>query len=235
MVSNGERFIEAFNKLEKLLMREAVAKEYTPFSQLIERVAKKNATVRRYQWDLKTFGDLRNAIMHNWRKDYIIAEPHNDIVAQIEELCKQLTQPEWVIPRFQRQVEQLTVYQSVSEALVVARQRSYSQFPIYDGKTFVGVLTDNGLSRWLASHIEEDIISLRESPLAEVIEHEENRKNFEFVDAKTAVEDVRALFGRVWESPVPNVAAVLITANGNRSEKLLGIVTVWDLLADAKA
>lgn len=172
--------------------------------------------------------------MHNWRKDYIIADPHDDIVDQIEGLYKQLTQPARVIPRFQRQVEQLTVYQSVSEALAVARQRSYSQFPIYDGKTFVGVLTDNGLSRWLASHIEEDIISLRESPLADVMNHEENRKNFEFVGEQTTVDEVRELFGRVWESQVPNMAAVLITANGSPSEKLLGIVTAWDLITESK-
>ncbi len=232
--TNGERFIEAFNKIEKLLTAEAQVKEYTPFAQLVEGAANKNATVRRYQRDLKSFGVLRNAITHNWRKDFIIAEPHDDIVAQIEGLCDQLTKPERVVPRFKREVERLTIYQSIAEALAVIRQRSYSQFPVYDGKTFVGVLTDNGLSRWLASHIENDVVSLQESPIAEVMEHEENRKNFVFVSAQSSVDEVRDVFGRVWESHIPNLAAVLITANGRQTEQLLGIVTAWDLIVDIR-
>lgn len=69
------------------------------------------------------------------------------------------------------------------------------------------------------------MIELEEVPVWKVLKEEEKRPNFEFIHSDLAAPDVVALFA---EHEL--LEAVLITQNGNRDEKLLGIVTRWDIV-----
>jgi hypothetical protein len=68
----------------------------------------------------------------------------------------------------------------------------------------------------------ERLIDIR---VGHVLENEEERGNWQFVSRDTHVDDVRVLFGTQ-----VLLEAVLITASGKQSEKLLGIATRWDML-----
>ena len=84
-VRNSDRFIVAYNRIEKVLAEKADVNGYFPFYRLIDKVKITNSVVRKYEDDLREFGDLRNAIVHDRTGiDYVIAEPHDDIVERIE-------------------------------------------------------------------------------------------------------------------------------------------------------
>ena len=44
------------------------------------------SVIRQHFYDLKEFLDLRNAFVHERRRDKYIAEPHEDIVCEIERI-----------------------------------------------------------------------------------------------------------------------------------------------------
>src|SRR5690606_6060906 len=93
-VKNSERFIVAYNRIEKVLSEKADGDEYTPFYRLIDKVKVTNSVVRKYEDDLRELGDLRNAIVHNRTDiDYVIAEPHDEIVERIELIEEKLSNP----------------------------------------------------------------------------------------------------------------------------------------------
>ena len=52
-----------------------------------------NVEVRKYEDDLIDYGRLRNAIVHQGNHKFIIAEPHDDIVENIERLSDLITEP----------------------------------------------------------------------------------------------------------------------------------------------
>ena len=84
-VKNSDRFIVAYNRIEKILAEKADSNDYSPFYRLIDKVKITNSVVRKYEDDLREFGDLRNAIVHSRTDvDYVIAEPHDEIVEHIE-------------------------------------------------------------------------------------------------------------------------------------------------------
>ena len=115
----------------------------------------------------------------------------------------------------------------MATVLKTIKHRDYSQFPVYEDGRFRGLLTENGITRWLAHHVmtKLSLVELEDVPVKDVLESEERRRNYHFMPRDTRVDDVVAQFasGELLE-------AVLITATGKPSETLLGIATRWDIL-----
>jgi predicted transcriptional regulator len=116
---------------------------------------------------------------------------------------------------------------TLARVLKVINERDYSQFPVYKGDEFRGLLTENGITRWLAHHVVDtlSLVELDDIYIEDVLRSEEERKNYQFVPRSMLVDDVSASF-----ASEASLEAVLITSNGKHTEKLLGIVTRWDIL-----
>lgn len=229
MSTNGERFITAFNKIDKLLKRELNIQSHISFSRMIDMAKKKHPVVQKYELDLKKFAELRNVIIHERiAPDYIIAEPHDEIVHRIERILNILMTPEKVYPRFQRRVKTFQYHVQLGEVLLAIQQYSYSQFPIYEGREFIGLLTHNGISGWLANN--EGTMNIQHVPLSEVFLYENHRHNVMFIHKDMLVYEAKHLFVNHFNRNLTRLDALLITDNGNEREKLLGIITPTDML-----
>ena len=91
----------------------------------------------------------------------------------------------------------------------------------------MGLLTENGITRWLAKHIERtlSLVDLDEAFVSELLREEEQRNNCPFIGPDVTVDSVRSMY---LEQEM--LEAVLITENSQRSESPLGIITRWDML-----
>jgi predicted transcriptional regulator len=140
-----------------------------------------------------------------------------------------MTRPERAIPTFERPVETLGPSESLATVLRTIRKRDYSQFPVYDdGLRFRGLLTENGITRWLAGHVatQLSLVELEDVPVKVVLREEEQaQSNWAFVARDETVGRIRQLFAER-----EMLEAVLISPRGKRNESLIGIVTRWDLL-----
>lgn len=232
VIKNSDRFISSFNRIDHKIRSEGNYERRIPFSRVVEYACKHNAVVRRFKVDLLEFAELRNAIVHQSSPpEFVIAEPHSSIVEKIEEIERELLEPKLVIPEFRRKVECFTIYDSLAKVLASIKANQYSQFPIYGEGRFKGLLTTNGIANWLAHNIQEDIISICEATVADVLLCEENRKNYKFISRNTNIYEAEEIF-KDGISKGKRLEALLITENGNPSEKLLGIVTTWDMVKE---
>jgi predicted transcriptional regulator len=148
-------------------------------------------------------------------------------VRQIEELRQRLLSPELAIPRFQKTIDTLTMDDSLMTVLRTIAERDYSQFPVYDDQRFKGLLTENGITRWLAHHVtnELSLIELDDVLVKTVLREEENKHNFTFISRSTTVDIISELF-----ATRDLLEAALITNSGKPNERLMGIVTRWDVV-----
>lgn len=229
MPKNSERFIAAFNRIENALKEMLDTHEYIPFTRSVDLVSKTNSTVRRYRYDLFEYADLRNAIVHE-RVDpaYVIAEPHDATVERIEKIEKDILEPEKVIPRFSRDVVTFEANDPLTKVLKVIDEKTISQFPVYDGKSFIGLITANGITNWLAHHIKDELVLL-DTTLEEILTYEENKQNYLFIDRNKSLFEAEELFQQSISKGKP-VDALLITHSGSQKESLLGIITPWDII-----
>ena len=158
--------------------------------------------------------------------EYLVV-PTLDVVENIEAIATDLERPKRAIPTFKRKVITVNQNDTLAAVLRLIDQHDFSQLPVYhDEGRFVGLLTENGITRWLAHHVRTEIslIELEEALVRLVVREEETTKNVDFLRSDVTVDDVVEAFRR---NPV--LEAVLFTTNGRRQESPLGIVTQWDV------
>lgn len=227
---NSDRFISAYNRIDQEMKELAGAKEHSSFFRLIDMAKKKSAVTRRYEADLREYGDLRNAIIHHRTStEFVIAEPHDDVVAKMEEIEQALLHPNSVGEIFQGDVLTFQFGDSLSHALKVIREKKFNQFPVYLGSEFKGLVTPVGITRFLASTIQEEAVSLRKTTLKDILVHENHRDNHRFISAATSAYVAEEMF----KSELTHghrLEALLVTEDGTPGTKLLGIVTPVDIL-----
>ncbi|MFM2018962.1 MAG: hypothetical protein RL007_2618, partial [Bacteroidota bacterium] len=95
-MNNAERFIDIYNKVDKLL-KDIDREEYQSYSSKI-RISK-NPIIKAFKEKLIDYGELRNAIVHNPKiGGKFIAEPLTEIVDDFEAVLLKLQNPKKVIP-----------------------------------------------------------------------------------------------------------------------------------------
>ncbi|WP_216828773.1 CBS domain-containing protein [Alkalihalobacterium elongatum] len=231
MGENADRFLAAFNSIEKALKDQLNMHRHFSFSRMIDGAKKKHPLVAKYEIDLKKFAELRNVIVHEQTSpDFVIAEPHIEIVRTIEKIHRELISPEMVIPKYKRLVKTFDIDDPLEIVLATIERHAYTQFPIYENGEFKCLLTNYGITAWLAHHRNQFAFKINEVRLSDVIIYEKHMNNVKFVCASKSIYDVKELFLHHMDKKVTRLEAVLITENGNPNEPLLGIVTPFDAI-----
>lgn len=229
-LKNSDRFLHAFNRITVTLRKIAGVKEYFPFFRLIDLAKKKSVLVRKYEDDLRAYADLRNAIVHHrTSREFVIAEPHIEVVNRIEKIDRVLSKPKLVGQVFQKTVFTLQSTDSLAHVLDIIRRRKFTQFPVYEGQEFRGLITTVGITNWLATNLNEHH-QLNEIPtLGDILRHEKNRVNYKFISKYITIYDAEDIFKQGVERG-KRFEALLITENGKPNQKLIGIVTPIDIM-----
>lgn len=222
-----ERFVSAYNAIDFFLETALNTDEKSSFRSLVDLYAK------RYRWwrdaePLRVFASLRNVIVHDKVEAYqYVCVPTYDTVETIEAIRERLVHPERADKKFLRPVLCLEASDSLRHVLTLMYEKGFSHFPVYAGNQFSGVLTPNGITRYLAHHAaKEDMpLNLDETEVRYVLAREESRPNYFFAPRDEPVAKIAFSFH---ENTF--LEAVLFTEHGGKREKLLGIATRADVL-----
>lgn len=225
----AERFLAAYNAIDRHLREVMQKPNHQGFSSLVREYGSGHPRwMDREGSHLFAFADLRNVIVHNKVEPYrYLSIPLPEVVQAIEAIRDHLLDPERVIPTFQEEVVIVTPQTPLSAVLRLISERGFSQFPVYERNQFRGLLTENGITRWLAHYrvSTETIVELEDETVERVLAREEDRRNWAFVSRDTPVDDVVEMF-----AAEPLLEALLITHSGSPAQAPLGIITGWDIL-----
>ena len=223
-----QQFESLYNEIDNYLRKMTGKEKKVPFFCVVNEYFGKRNPLSKEETILRNVGDLRNCIVHGKTKPYeYCAIPTEVIVEEMERILKRLKDPTLVIPKFQKKVERVGVTDSIAHVLKRINEYDFSQFPVYDDKGFKGLLTENGLTRWLAFHVVNklSLVDLTEVTVKEALKEEEKRKNWAFMGKDKTVGELKENF-----SKNTFLEAVLITETGKQTESLIGIATRWDIL-----
>jgi predicted transcriptional regulator len=222
-----QSFLATYNALDAEFRNKLALGREVSFSRVLSDFSVKHP--RRLDFEfVRTANELRNLLVHEPKRPYdYVAIPTATMVTKLKNVCDQILNPERVWPKFSKKVETVAPTNSLAQVLREIARREFSQFPIYTEKKFDGLLTENGITRWLAHHVTSklSIIELEDVLVGQVIPEEEKRRNWQFVSREETVDAVRELF-----TEEEFLEAVLITQSGNERESLLGIITRWDII-----
>lgn len=148
-----QRFEADFNAIQYFLQAAVGIEEHETFTQLVLNYAKKHTG-----WGdaelLRRIAKIRNVIVHDKTEPfYYPVVPTPSINEQPRKCKERLINPARALPTFQCTVEIISINDTLTRVLKTINHRDYSQFPVYEDKRFLGMLTENGVTRWLARHV----------------------------------------------------------------------------------
>jgi predicted transcriptional regulator len=199
------------------------------FSSAVRRAVDAGLVASDEQRICETAGWIRNSIIHDDSSSGRLVVPTAEMLRRFGAVVAAVKRPPLAIPAFRGDVETVQSNSPLVGVLITIGRRDYSQFPVYRSGRFFGLLTENGITRWLSKHMvgRGSVVSVGATQVREVLESEEaNRRAAEFVAKDEAVGAVAHRFHKN-----PLLEAVLITSSGRKNEDLLGIATRWDIAA----
>jgi len=223
----SRRFLNAFIGIEQALEKIVKNKRRVPFYQLVDLAAKTDPFVREIAIELKEYGDLRNAIVHERIDDKPIAEPHQDVVERLERIRVLMHSPPTVEESFLGPVITCNLEDSISAAITKMHANSFSKLPVYKSHRFMGILTAEAVTYWLADHLTAEL-NLAEVTVEAVLRYLHNPDNYRFVPPTCSLVKVLKIF-EDFSHRGKRIQAVLISEDGTETGTLLGIITVFDL------
>lgn len=231
--SLSTRFLDAYNELDDYMKKILDVKRHDSHSNMLYKLKKNNLFKIHYE-DFKSYAELRNAIVHEWNAEHNpIAEPHLFIVERYERLVKEVKNPKnslHISTKIQK-IEYLKLTDSVIDAIEIMHQKKYSYMPVMEDDTIIGIFSENSLFTYLyhkkALKIDRDDTIADFAECIKLDNHMSER--FEFVARDLPAVDVASMFSKDVVND-KRLGAVFVTHNGKPDEKILGMISSWDII-----
>lgn len=243
-ISMVRRFLNAFNAIEKILIKQQNGREdddrYEAFTSRVRKSTTLNAPAKDL---LQEYAKLRNVIVHEpWTaREEPIASPLPATVERIERILENLEKPPTVFGTLgQQKIAVLGADDEISEFLdKVDDPDNYSQSPVRGTDGELHLITTNAVARRVAKSYHADdgalVHSATVGDVLKFVEDDTDRlvlggRGMKVVEAirKFSGEERTGKGGKIsldWTPP----AALIITENGKATEAPLCICTKNDL------
>jgi predicted transcriptional regulator len=230
LIKNGAvRFINAYNTIDHTLRTIYNFKRNISFSDVIRRSVGQSSLIRKYEDDLIDYSRLRNAIIHGGDDQYIIAEPHEDIVEEIEKIAKLISTPPLALQSLcKNSVYSVDFNSKIKKVITLISTTGYSNLPVYKDSSLLGVANANRIIKLLGQKLSNGVNAeeyLSNTNIEEVVSERDYETYYVVKDAQLTLEKALNLFDENRK-----LTAIIITKTGNRAEKAIGIITTADVL-----
>ena len=227
--SFAERFINAYNTIDHELRIQHDFRRSMSYSDMIRRAVVQNYVVRKYEDELIDYGRLRNAIIHKSNEDYIIAEPHEDVVLQFEKIAKIISAPPKVWNTIcKKDVVTVQFDVPLKKVIEIIYTSSFSNLPVYKNGGLIGVANGQKILNVLGEQVSKnaDINEyISKTKIENVVNQFTNGRYYEVMPMDVTVERALNLF---YENR--KLLIIILTKTGSMEEVPLGILTTGDIM-----
>ena len=223
-----DRFESAYNEIDDLMRKLCKLSRNDTFSAALTNYESRFRMGTDSDF-LRSAAELRNVLIHRRTLPiFQMATPTKEVVERLEGIRDRMLNPPKV-SRYMKPVATVSPDDTLADVMRKVFDSDFSQFPVMNGREVTGLLTENGITRWLARKIvcEDSLVETADAKVSDLVMSEEKRKNFIFVPKKMAIAEVREKFRREGM-----LEAALITETGRKGEKLLGMINRWDLIEE---
>ena len=227
--SNALRFINAYNIIDQSLRSIYNYKRNLSFADVVRRTVPLNGVVRRYEDKLIDYARLRNSIVHNSTEDRVIAEPHTEVVAEMEHIAGLLSSPPRVVDCINKKdVKTLASNTSLAESIAQLAITGFKCIPIFDNNALVGIIDSTQVVNVLGDAI-KSLINIekfcQQTPVIDVLDLSSKDKTYIITSDALTVQEALDMFYRNRK-----LLAIIITKRGTFAERPINILTNADVL-----
>lgn len=221
----SNEFIAVYNQLDGWMRSILKEGNDRSFSAILKELATRYPAIDRNYKFLQDMADVRNLVVHTSQNTGVgLAVPTQAVVDEFRGIAAMITDPPALLSYSVKNVQVRSVQDSLSSALREMGAHDYSQLLVKDSNGTHRLLTREGIAAWLEQSIEDDLVSIGETTVEQVIRFED--------------EQACRFLGRgadIWEGlnafsdPKRRIQAIVLTQHGRASEQPLGLVTAYDI------
>jgi len=232
--NDTQKFIDLYNSLDDYMRKYLRAERHVDHSSLLYAMIDKNRIFSAYSKDLRMFAEIRNMLVHNPypQEAKPLLYPHEYIVKKYEEILALILFPQKALSVAvpSPKIYKTTLSANAQELMEVMVKNNFTHIPVIENDSLVGIFSENTLLSYVVSN--KECIILPDTLVKEFEEFVYLDKHmneiFEFVSRNTLLSDVEELFNKGMKAG-KRIAVVFVTEHGKSAEKILGMITPWDL------
>lgn len=234
--SRTEEFLELYRQLEDAL-EERYRNQRRRFSSVVVEFIREeeSAPVRE---KLEVCREIRNLLTHTvGLQGKPVVEPSAPVVEALEEVISYVKRPPLALEYAVRGEKIMTARldQKALKLMEQMEKTGYSHIPVMQNGSFCGVFSAGTVFRCQLYSGGKSLTpetTLRD--LKKYLEPGEHPENYEFVGKDTSYLTVRRLFERP-RGKNRRISVIFITETGRQNERLLGMLTPWDVLGEQES
>ena len=184
---------------------------------------------------LEVCREIRNLLTHSANLGgEPIVEPSAPVVEAMEQVLEFVRRPPLAIDYATRwdQVMKAHLHQKVLRLMDVMDKNGYSHIPVLEGGEFCGVFSVGAVFQYVLRTGGKGL--KQETTLADMGKHlqiDSHMENYDFVPQNATYLSVRRKFEKV-RGKNKRISVIFITENGKPGERMLGMLTPWDVLGE---
>lgn len=226
MKEKSEEFMEMFNEIHDY-MKEINNDSEGSFADLLndnnnDWIIKQNKSF------LDKVRKIRNTLVHN---NKVVSIPSDYTYETLKEIRDVIFSPPKVDGFLNKEILVKEKNSSIIETIKLMKRNNYSQIPIVDiDEKYFDLLTNNTVARWIGDLEDEGggRLIMNDTPVEEVLAYKENEEVSEFISKNSKLTDLIEKYNDIVEEG-KKFSGFLITETGKSTQKLLGIITGWDI------
>lgn len=230
-MSNADIFIERYKCLEEVVRSTYHLSDDDSISYYLRNDDK----YKRYKEEIKYCQEVRNLLSHKKKVDeHFAVEPNHQMIDFVNRLIERI-QNRAKCSDIQVGIKDVFWQPfdgSVKNAMKIMREKLFTHIPILENGVVKGVFDENSVFNYLS---DEEIVAVEDDlTFRNIVGYIslDNREMEEFLFFKSSlyIEELENKFEEAFNRG-KRIGVTFLTQSGSRTEKLLGIVTPWDIIA----
>lgn len=197
MKDNVAEFLGAYNDLERALAEKLNYQGDKGMATYLNwGVKNQDPLILKYFEEIDGIREFRNVLTHESSSDiYPIAYPNEKLIDRMNQLVNKFSNHKTVGHLFLKEVSFMKDTDSLRYALKSINTLGYNQFPVFDKNKLIGILTENGITNYLAKKAGENhLIDIKGVTLKEVLEVDKGKNLYKIVDENTSIIEIEKDF-----------------------------------------
>ena len=229
----ADTFLEIFRELEDLLEQKYSGKKLHYSSVVFEFLNSEDSAPVREKLDLCR--EIRNVLTHNSKQGgESVVEPSEAVLNNLKECIEFIKKPPLAITyaTMPENILKVNLSANVLSTMAKMNKQGFSNVPVLDSNLFMGVFSTSTVFEYILKNPENPInfkTTIRD--IYRNIDIKNHSGNYVFVPINSSLLEVRKIFERV-EGKNRRVSVIFITKNGKSDERILGLLTPWDVMGD---
>lgn len=231
--SSDKELLTIYNEIDAFLRRNYRQDKYSDHIFLIQELSRSNRIINRHQAELRAVAQIRNSLVHNpFTGAEPIVEIHPEVIKRYRAIRNALLNPDTAlsiaVPT--AKIFNVSLNSNLSKVLESMEKNIYTHVPVIKDDKMIGILSENTILAYLVESGEGIITKdMLVNDIAHLLPLEAHKsEKFIFLPRNASLGQVYGVFNKAIHKH-ERIGMVFITEHGKSEEKLLGIITAWDL------